>query len=460
MAKKPNPDVLKHLHFVAYDLPTMTIDTEEKFKLLASLSFKIPRYTVWELNSQMNSNISMSNETIFNKLTNTLVDWRANSTYGIDGLVIAYPKYEAQEIGKNPVYTIAFKTDQDSETLTSQVTNIDWKQSKDNKLKPTIIIEPVELGGVTIQRITGNNARYIVENKIGFGSIVEVIRSGEVIPKIHSVVLPSDENQMVLPTIKYKWSDNQVDFIVENDNPHAILLFFANTLNIKYLSEGTIKKLVEAGVKHPEDLISFSLDNFKTLPGFGDKNANKVYNSIQNSIRDADLISILVASNSFGGGLSKKRLETIFSQISISQTLISVINREVDEWTFTKSQISNIKGFSDILAKHFIDGLIKTKVFLDNSPIICQYCLDKLLVANKNNKMIEKDNKYNGIHIVPTGWRDKTILETFKHCGGSIVIRLPKNNVFSKKSKSNKLSSKEKNRISIPIIEYETFIKK
>ena len=53
---------------------------------------------------------------------------------------------------------------------------------------PTIIIEPVDVCGVTIKRVTGNNAKFIVDNKLGIGAEVEVIRSNDVIPKIQRVI--------------------------------------------------------------------------------------------------------------------------------------------------------------------------------------------------------------------------------------------------------------------------------
>ena len=61
--------------------------------------------------------------------------------------------------------------------------------SKDGFIKPTILLEPVAIGGVEIKRVTGNNAKFIVDNKIGPGAQVEIIRSGDVIPKIENSVI-------------------------------------------------------------------------------------------------------------------------------------------------------------------------------------------------------------------------------------------------------------------------------
>ena len=49
-------------------------------------------------------------------------------------------------------------------------------------------MEPVKIGGVTIQYATAHNAKYIKDNKIGVGSVIQVVRSGDVIPKVHKVI--------------------------------------------------------------------------------------------------------------------------------------------------------------------------------------------------------------------------------------------------------------------------------
>ena len=59
-----------------------------------------------------------------------------------------------------------------------------WSASKNGYLKPKIQIEPVHLGGVKIEYATGFNANFIESNKIGVGSVVTIIRSGDVIPHI------------------------------------------------------------------------------------------------------------------------------------------------------------------------------------------------------------------------------------------------------------------------------------
>ena len=59
-------------------------------------------------------------------------------------------------------------------------------------------------------------AKYIQDNKIGKGSIIKIVRSGDVIPYIVEVVKPSKKPDM--PDIEYKWNETDVHIVVVNPN--------------------------------------------------------------------------------------------------------------------------------------------------------------------------------------------------------------------------------------------------
>ena len=60
--------------------------------------------------------------------------------------------------------------------------------SKGNKAIPVINVTPVELSGAIVQNASAYNAKYVLEHKLRPGVKVELIRSGEVIPKIIGVI--------------------------------------------------------------------------------------------------------------------------------------------------------------------------------------------------------------------------------------------------------------------------------
>lgn len=75
-----------------------------------------------------------------------------------------------------------------SETAQTKVLEIEWNMSKTGYAVPRIRVEPVQLAGTTVQYCTGYNAKYIADNKIDVGTIVEIEKRGEIIPNINNVV--------------------------------------------------------------------------------------------------------------------------------------------------------------------------------------------------------------------------------------------------------------------------------
>jgi len=110
-----------------------------------------------------------------------------HSEYELDGVVvdvdsIEYRKFNATSDDLNPNYSVKIKLVNSS--VETEVIGIEWSVSKDSFYKPVILIEPVYIGGVTISRCSGFNARFIYDNKIQPGSIVKIHRAGDVIPTI------------------------------------------------------------------------------------------------------------------------------------------------------------------------------------------------------------------------------------------------------------------------------------
>ena len=109
---------------------------------------------------------------------------------------------------KNPEHAFAFKMVISDQVAEAKVVDVEWNISKTGYLKPRVEIEPIRLGGVTIKHATGFNGNFIESNKIGIGAIIEIIRSGDVIPYIKSVITPAETAKM--PNIPYKWNINPI----------------------------------------------------------------------------------------------------------------------------------------------------------------------------------------------------------------------------------------------------------
>ena len=97
----------------------------------------------------------------------------------MDGVIVTHNKlYE--RTNKNPDHAFAFKMVLSDQTAETFVVDVIWSPSKDGYLKPRIRVDPVQVGGVTIEYTTGFNGAFIRDNKIGVGAKVKLIRSSEV----------------------------------------------------------------------------------------------------------------------------------------------------------------------------------------------------------------------------------------------------------------------------------------
>ena len=78
----------------------------------------------------------------------------------------------------------AFALKRKAEGVVTKLLNVIWNVGKSGVVSPVAILEPVMIGDATVSKATLHNIRFIEEMNLEIGCLVEVIRSGEIIPKI------------------------------------------------------------------------------------------------------------------------------------------------------------------------------------------------------------------------------------------------------------------------------------
>ena len=68
--------------------------------------------------------------------------------------------------------------------MTTTLLDVEWQVGKSGVVSPVAILEPCTIGEATVSRATLHNKSYIEELGLYIGCKVEVIRSGEIIPRI------------------------------------------------------------------------------------------------------------------------------------------------------------------------------------------------------------------------------------------------------------------------------------
>jgi len=127
------------------------------------------------------------------KMIHQVIKDRHWANFPIDGIVFKERgniRYNDQGIREN---CIAYKEEQQADSAWSFIKEIEWDVSRHGKLSPVAIIQPVDVDGVTVSRVTLNSAKFIETNKITLDSLVCIQRGGGVIPEILSVYNDEDE---------------------------------------------------------------------------------------------------------------------------------------------------------------------------------------------------------------------------------------------------------------------------
>ena len=111
---------------------------------------------------------------------------RASLDYGTDGVVVKVDSLAQQRalgaVGREPRWAIAYKYP--PEEVTTRLLSIEVNVGRTGSVNPYAVLEPVQVGGVTVSMATLHNEGYVHSKDIRVGDMVTVRRAGEVIPEI------------------------------------------------------------------------------------------------------------------------------------------------------------------------------------------------------------------------------------------------------------------------------------
>ena len=343
--------------------------------------------------------------------------------YEIDGLIIELNSLKLQEeLGRetssnNPVWARAFKSPKFEEVKEAEVTKVVWNISKQGLLKPVIQIKPVNVSGVVISNITGNNALFIKNMGIGIGSIITIKRSGMVIPMVVNVIKKAKWEEPYFVNTDIEWSESGIELktvhITEEQKLKQIISFF-QILDTKNVSEGVITQLWDFGYQSIEHILSLEKEDYEEIPGFGKKKAKIVFDSIQKSIKNVELCKLQHASNIFQGLGSKK-----LALLEHFKTKPSIFD------------VMEIEGFAEISARIYVNNYDRFFEFIKDLPITIK------------EKVKSGSDKLSGQTFVFTGVRLPDYEKIIEENGGKVSSSVSKNTTYLVMKQKGSGSSKE-----------------
>ena len=275
-----NPENLKYLKVRFYEVVEahgiLGLDTEiKRYEFMRDVcGVSIPRISSFVYHPNMDE-----------LLASDLLEYKRTASYDIDGLVLT-KNNSLREDAEFPENKVKFKVNEDAHK--TKVLEIEWSVTRTGLVRPVLLVEPIDILGVTVSRVTGFNWDYLNSNSIAPGAVVGIVRSGDVIPYItevfegktpsHPVICPAC-GELLKP---YK----NVDLCCTNETcggkHRHIIAYFFQTLGADNITDRTVELLK---VHTIQGMYKLELMDIITKVGFGSSKAKTILHEIQKVLR-------------------------------------------------------------------------------------------------------------------------------------------------------------------------------
>ena len=387
-----------------------------------------------------------------------VMDIRNQLEYDIDGLVIKERQINFQDASRaRPDRQIAFKFS--LEEAVTILRSVDWSVNG-GTYTPVAIFDEVELNGTKVQRASLANPDTMKALGVKIGCKVVVVKRGEIIPKIESVIHEDAlcESPVVFPDkcecCGSKLIDNGSRLYCPNKKCSKRILHqllkWVQVADIRDLGETLVTQLFEKGKVQSisdlyklsaEDLTPFFLNEESLAAEKKSLGAEKVAASIQNHRKMS--LAVFIAGFDIEG-IGETSVEKLVA--AGFNTLNALLNMTVE-------QASAVYGFAEILAKTAVDGL-------NENALEMRFLAENFveIVQDSAGKLVGKSFCFTGeLHSMKRNDAEALVKANGGTCKSSVtkdLSYLVTNDVSSGSSKNQKAV-----KFGIPVINEEQFIK-
>jgi DNA ligase (NAD+) len=382
---------------------------------------------------------------------NSLAERRADLPMEIDGVVIKLNSFSQREkigfVSRSPRWATAWKFH--GEELSTVLETIEIQVGRTGRLTPVAVLEPVQIGGVTVSRATLHNQDEVLRKDVRAGDIVLVRRAGDVIPEVVKSIPPVNgaRGDVFLmpdrcpvcrgPVVQ---PDNEVNLYCINPScPARIrrsLQHWASrrALDIEGMGQKLCEQLVDSGMVHSiEDIYSLKYHELTNLENMGELKVSKLFAALKRSRR--------VSLSRFLTGLGIPGIGEVASRdIAAEFTTIEVLRNATEE------ELLAVKGVGPVAAasvRRFFTSPV--------TSVVVQHLLDAGF--NPIEKSIERGTSLAGETVVFTGQLSLTRQDAGKiasaagakvtnSVSGSTTLLVAGKNAGSKLEKARKLGVK------------------
>lgn len=282
---------------------------------------------------------------------------RAAVEYDVDGVIIEITDPELKgamgATRHHHRWQIAYK--ENVEAAQVRVIRVSPQTSRSGRVNPVAEVEPTRLSGAMIRRATAHHYRMVLEKGIGPGAVIELTRSGEVIPKIGRVIAPVEAQlPEACPSCRaelawegdYLYCTNtlQCPDQIANTMEH----FFRMLRHVDLFGTATIEKLYQRGIRTVDQIYGLSGYDFEGM-GFGPKQSENLVEQLRRSrserIEDWRFLAAFGVFRLGPGNCEKllrhHRLEELFD--------------------LSEEQLVGVEGFAEKTAQIVVKGLARVR---------------------------------------------------------------------------------------------------
>ena len=425
----PNVTYSRNLKFFAYtwgDLSKIPCSTHfDMINLFKRWGFQVSPYTKnnKSLNQIYESYLEMNN-------------LRSSLDYDIDGVVYKVNSIELQNrlgfISRSPRWAIAHKFE--AEKAITRILDIEVQVGRTGSLTPVAKLEPVNIGGVLVKNATLHNEDFIkgINSEglsiregvdIRINDLVEIIRSGDVIPKVISVdkdarnketeefIFPIQCPVCKSPAIKErsevtgKMSSTRrcTGGLYCESQILGCLEFFVsrNAMNIEGLGGKTMQLFFDNNfVISPSDIFTLEARqrnkeiNILSLDGWGDLSMNNLFSNI-NERRSVTLDKLIYSLGIRHVGINTSKL--IAQQLNSLQNLYEIIAEANNDYNKILNFLTDIDGLGKVAIESFLTFLTN-----EENLQILKRLSDEIEVRDLDI-VINPNSVVQGLNIVFTG---------------------------------------------------------
>jgi DNA ligase (NAD+) len=384
---------------------------------------------------------------------------RASLGYQIDGVVVKVNSREQQlalgSVAKAPRWAIAYKFE--PLAARTRLTDIIVNVGRTGALTPQALLEPVNVGGVTISRATLHNEDYIKEKGILIGDEVIVERAGDVIPQVVRAIpqeragneypFEMPENCPVCGEPVSRPEGEAVTRCVNARCPaqaleHIIHWASKAAMDIEGLGEKVATKLFDLSlIRDAADIYGLRAEQLEPLEGFGEKSAENLVRAIERSkeqpfsrvlfalgIRHVGSVTAGLIAGRFGG-------EDLLRGVSVEQ-------------------LTKIEGIGEVVAR----AVVAYFALEDNRSLVVRLMragldLERTTGASQEGPLV-------GRRVVITGTLSRPrsyFVERLEEAGGTFTSSVSKNTDYVLAGEEAGSKLERANSLGVPVLDETAF---